>query len=479
MNKQAPLVVINIVGLTPSLLGAHTPHLNTLVRDGFLAQLDGSFPAVTCSAQASMLTGTPPARHGIVANGWYFRELAEIHFWRQSNHLVQGEKVWDTARRALPGFTCAQLFWWFNMYAAVEYAVTPRPMYPADGRKIPALYSQPAALKMELEQELGPFPLFHFWGPAADIRSSRWIAACARAVFDAKRPTLTLVYLPHLDYNLQRLGPEHPAIADDLRAIDAVAGELIEHVRDAGAEVMVLSEYGIEPAVGHVHINRVLRDHGLLAVHETLGWELLDAGASRAFAVADHQIAHVYVRQASDLAFVSRLLGNTPGINRVLDHTAQAAAGIGHARAGELLAVAEPGHWFTYYYWLHDARAPDFARTVDIHRKPGYDPVELFLDPDLRAPRLRIATRLAQKALGLRTLMDVIPLKPELVHGTHGRLATDPARGPLLIGTHKPLAAERYAITDVKDVILRHWTGTSAHGGRAAPTAASTDIGTT
>ncbi len=454
---MTPLVVINCVGLTPSLLGAHTPHLNALMRDGFMAHLDGSFPAVTCTAQASMLTGTEPSRHGIVANGWYFRELAEIHFWRQSNHLVLGDKVWDAARRALPDFTCAQLFWWFNMYAAVDYAVTPRPIYPADGRKIPGLYSQPAPLKTRLEERLGPFPLFNFWGPTADIKSSRWIADCAREVFDAHRPTLTLVYLPHLDYNLQRLGPESPAIAEDLRAIDQVAGDLIEHVRAAGADVMVVSEYGIEPATGHVHINRVLREHGLLAVHETLGFELLDAGASRAFAVADHQVAHVYVRHAADLARVARLLRTTHGIDRVLDRTAQAAMGVAHARAGELLAIAQPGHWFTYYYWLDDAYAPDFARTVDIHRKPGYDPVELFLDPELLAPKARIALRMLQKKLGFRALMDVIPLKPELVRGTHGRLSADPTSVPLLISTRKEFAAQRFAVTDVKSLILRHW----------------------
>ena len=465
---MTPLVVIDIAGLTPSLLGAHTPHLNALAHDGFMAPLDDSFPAVTCPAQATMLTGTTAAGHGIVANGWYFRDLAEIYFWRQSNQLAQGEKVWDAARRALPGFTCAQLFWWFNMHAAVDYAVTPRPIYPADGRKIPALYSQPAKLKTELEAKLGAFPLFNFWGPGADIKSSRWIAACAREVFDRHRPTLTLVYLPHLDYNLQRLGPNDPAIANDVRAIDAVAGELIAHVRAAGADVIVVSEYGIEAATGHVHINRRLREQGLLAVRETLGWELLDAGASRAFAVADHQLAHIYIKDSTDIARVARLLARTPGIAQVLDQAAQGRLGIGHARSGELLAVAEPGHWFTYYYWLDDARAPDFARTVDIHRKPGYDPAELFLDPDLRAPRLRIGARLLQKALGFRMLMDVIPLKPELVRGTHGRLAVDAAHGPLLIASRKELAAARFGMGDVKGLMLRHWFGAAAGIDRAS-----------
>lgn len=450
------LVVLNVVGLTPKLIGRDTPHLAALAREGFLAPLASAFPAVTCTAQASMLTGAPPRNHGIVANGWYFRELAEIFFWRQSNALVAGEKVWEAARRTVPGFTCAQLFWWYNMYAAVEYAITPRPIYPADGRKIPGLYAEPAGLQHQCEERFGPFPLFNFWGPGADIRSSRWIVECARYVLDRHRPTLTLVYLPHLDYNLQRLGPDDPAIARDLRAIDALAGPLVEHARANGADVLVVSEYGIERATGHVDINRVLRESGDVRVRETLGFELLDPGASRAFAVADHQVAHVYVRDRADVERVRLLLARTPGIERVLDAEGKRELALDHPRAGELVAVAEPGHWFTYYYWLDDAKAPDFARTVDIHRKPGYDPVELFLDPALRFPKLRIARRLAQKSLGMRMLMDVIPLAPELVRGTHGRLAADPTAGPLVIGSRREFAADGYAASDIKSLLLRH-----------------------
>ncbi|WP_177418690.1 alkaline phosphatase family protein [endosymbiont of Lamellibrachia barhami] len=449
-----PLVVIDIVGLTPALLGEETPHLNALVKDGFMATLEGVFPAVTCTAQASMLTGLPPSDHGIVANGWYFRDLAEIWLWRQSNHLVQGEKVWDAARSADAKFTCAKLFWWYNMYADVDWSATPRPIYPADGRKIPGIYTEPPALKQSLQEKLGPFPMFNFWGPASDIRSSAWIAQSAREVFDAHRPGLSLVYLPHLDYNLQRLGPDDPAIREDLRQIDQVAGELIEHVRAQGAEVMVVSEYGIEQVTGSIDINRILREAGFLRIQETLGWELLDPGASHAFAVADHQVAHVYLQQPSDLQTVKKLLEKTPGIERVLDAAGKKAFGIDHERAGELVAIAEPGHWFTYYYWLDENKAPDFAPTVDIHRKPGYDPAELFLDPKLRFPKLRITRRLLQKKLGFRTLLDVIPTHADQVQGTHGRLADDPKQGPLLIGSDRSLAADKYAMTDIKRLIL-------------------------
>ena len=229
-----PLVVINIVGLTPDLMGEHTPRLNDLVNDGFMATMSDVFPAVTCTAQVTMLTGKLPRDHGIVGNGWYFRDLAEVMLWRQSNQLVQAEQVWDTLRRGNPEFSCAQLFWWFNMYANVDYSVTPRPIYPADGRKLPGLYSSPADLQEKLQVRLGDFPLFNFWGPASDVRSSRWIAEAAREVFRAHRPCLQFVYLPHLDYNLQRLGPRHPDIGADVAAIDAVAGELIEYLRGEG-----------------------------------------------------------------------------------------------------------------------------------------------------------------------------------------------------------------------------------------------------
>ncbi|MBK1703007.1 alkaline phosphatase family protein [Halochromatium glycolicum] len=459
---RRPLVVIDVVGLTPAMLGPRAPHLTGLRDDGFMAPMDGVLPAVTTTAQASMLTGLTAAGHGIVGNGWYFRDLAEVWFWRQSNRLMQGEKVWETLRRKHPGFTCAKLFWWYNMYSSADWALTPRPVYPADGRKLPALYSQPANLSLEVEAELGSFPFFHFWGPKADIRASDWIADSAVLILRCKRPDLTLVYLPHLDYNLQRLGPDDPDIDKDIAAVDAAAGRVIAEARRIGAEVLVVSEYGIGATRAAVHINRSLREAGLLAVRDTrgvkgAGWELLDPGASRAFAVVDHQIAHVYIADPKDIEPVRRLLARQPGIAEVMGADDKVAAGIDHPRSGELVAVAAADYWFSYYYWLDDNRAPDFARTVDIHRKPGYDPVELFLDPALRWPKLKIAWRLAQKRLGVSTLLDVIPLRPELVRGSHGRLPDDPAQGPVLISSDAGLAVERLPMTGVHDLILRHY----------------------
>jgi predicted AlkP superfamily pyrophosphatase or phosphodiesterase len=299
--------------------------------------------------------------------------------------------------------------------------------------------------------------LFNFWGPKANIRSSRWIADCARYVYDTRRPTLTLVYLPHLDYNLQRLGPDHPDIQKDLREIDGVCGELIAHVQQDGARVIVLSEYGITPVSGTVHINRVLREAGLLRIKPEVGREMLDSGASEAFAVADHQIAHVYVRSPSRIPQVKQLLEGVSGIEAVLDEEGKRAHGLDHPRSGELVAISAADRWFSYYYWLDDARAPDFARTVDIHRKPGYDPVELFVDPMLRAPALKVGWTLTKKALGFRYLMDVIPLDASLVKGSHGRIIDSSAAGPLFISSEASLLPEGEVVAiQVKELALQH-----------------------
>ncbi len=450
-------VVINVVGLTPALVGEHTPNLKKLADRGGMQALHTVTPAVTCAAQATYLTGVTPGEHGIVGNGWFFRDLSEIWFWRQSNKLVQGEWVWEAARKRDSDFTCANMFWWYNMYLSADIGVTPRPMYPADGRKIPDCYAKPSELRDELTDKLGAFPLFKFWGPATDISSSQWIADATRHVMDTRSPTLTLVYLPHLDYNLQRLGPDHPDIAKDLAEVDAVCGQIIDRAAEDDARVVVLSEYGITPVSRPIHINRALREAGHIAVRVEMERELLDPGASSAFAVADHQVAHIYVRDEGDIPAIKSLIEALPGVEKVLDGEGKASAGLDHERAGELVAVSEADSWFTYYYWLDDARCPDFARTVEIHRKPGYDPVELFLDPALPFPKLSVIWRLVKKIMGFRTLMDVIPLDATLVKGGHGRPTDRDEDGPVIISSDPALAPTApVEATDVKDLILRH-----------------------
>jgi predicted AlkP superfamily pyrophosphatase or phosphodiesterase len=451
-------VVINAVGLSPSLISLEkTPRLEALARAGARATIGAVLPAVTTTVQSTYLTGKWPSEHGVVGNGWYFRETSEVRFWLQSNALVRGEKVWERAKRMDPSFTCCNMFWWYNMYSTADYSVTPRPMYPADGRKLPDVYAHPENLRRELQEKLGTFPLFNFWGPATDIKATRWIADASIEVDRKMNPTLTLIYLPHMDYVLQKEGPAGPGVANDLRELDAECGKLIDYYQGRGARVIVLSEYGITPVSRPVHLNRALREAGLLAVREEMGRELLDAGASAAFAVADHQIAHVYVREPERVAEVKRILQKVPGLAEVLDREGQKAIHLDHERSGELVCLAERDAWFTYYFWIDDAKAPDYARTVDIHRKPGYDPVELFLGPTLKAPKAKIGWTLAKKKMGFRTLMEVIPLDARLVKGSHGLAAARPEEGAVLLSSEKGLVAgDSVLATGVFDLMLRH-----------------------
>ena len=457
--------VLNVVGLTGSLVGPGTPRIAAFARAGAQAAVQPNLPAVTCTAQSTYLTGLQPAEHGVVANGWYDRTLAEVQFWKQSNHVVQGRKLWEELRELSPGFTCAKLFWWYNMYSTADWSITPRPMYPADGRKFFDIYSWPYAIREQIKTELGEFPFATFWGPAAGTQSpqggrdaaTRWIAESARWMERKFQPSLSLVYLPHLDYNLQRLGPAHPGIARDLTEIDQIVGDLIDFFLERGVQPVLVSEYGITAVDTPVHLNRLFRECGWLTIKEELGLELLDAGASRVFAVADHQVAHIYLRDAALEKEVRSNLEHEPGVEAVYDRKQLAALGLNHSRAGDLVAVARENAWFTYYYWFDDTKAPDFARCVDIHRKPGYDPVELFLDPRIPAVKLKIMWRLLQKKLGFRMLMDVIPLDATLVRGSHGRLPSKPVDGPVFISSRAELIATPcIQATDVYHLLKRH-----------------------
>ncbi|MEV4351205.1 nucleotide pyrophosphatase/phosphodiesterase family protein [Actinoplanes sp. NPDC049596] len=447
---MSALLVLDVVGLTPRLL-AHMPRLKAVAGQGFQAELGTVLPAVTCSAQSTFLTGALPSEHGIVGNGWYFRELGEVFLWRQHNALVGGEKLWDAARKVRPDYTVANVCWWYAMGARVDWTITPRPIYRADGRKDPDCYTYPPSL----HDELPPFPLFTYWGPGAGMPSSQWIVDAARHLLKTKQPDLTLVYVPHLDYDLQRFGPSAPQAAAAAAALDKVLAPLLDDAAARGITVVALSEYGITDVSRPVDINRMLRSEGLLEVYTQDGMEYLDPWVSRAFAVADHQVAHVYVRDPADIAAVAKLCAALPGVDQVIED--KAAAGLDHSRAGELVLVAQPDSWFTYYYWLDDAKAPDFARVVEIHRKPGYDPAELFFDPvNPGAAKRRAITAVARKKIGLRYVMDVVGLDAgaQAIRGSHGRLPDDPLDGPVLLCSAPACVPGRIAATEVKALLL-------------------------
>jgi predicted AlkP superfamily pyrophosphatase or phosphodiesterase len=454
---MSPLVLVNTVGLS----GRHVPlapGLQALAEAGWQRPLGEPLPAVTCTAQAGMLTGKLPREHGIVGNGWLYRDTMEVRFWQQSNHLLGAEPVYVTARRRAMArqrpFRCAKLFWWFNQGAAVDVSVTPKPHYGADGNKAFDILAYPDGLAERLTARLGAFPFPAFWGPMAGRASSRWIGRCAAEVLldAAGPPELTLVYLPHLDYDTQRLGPERCDWPRLLRELDDACAPILQAARQVGARVWIVNEYAHVQVERAVPINRHLREQGwLIARHGPFG-EQLDVYASRAFAVCDHQLAHVYVADGADVPRVHESLQGLEGLARLYGPAQRGEIGLDHARAGELIALAEPDAWFAYPFWLEDRRAPDYARTVDIHRKPGYDPCELFLDPRLWWAKGRVIRRLLQKKLGFRALFDVVPLDTGLVRGSHGLRQADAADRPIMIGDGPAPAAPEH--TSVRDLVL-------------------------
>ncbi len=453
-------VVINVVGLTKRLIGEHTPFIKSFLDQGKEATITPVLPAVTCSAQSTYLTGKHPSEHGIVGNGWYFKDECEVKFWKQSNKLVQSEKIWDKLKRKNPEFTCSNMFWWFNMYSTADYSVTPRPNYLADGRKTPDCYSHPAELRDTLQSQLGTFPLFHFWGPKTTIKSSQWIADATIKTDQLHDPTLTLVYLPHLDYNLQRHGLNFGIISKDLNEIDAVVKQLVEYYQKQNCNVILLSEYGITDVENPIHLNRVLRKEGYLQIRMERGLELLDAGASHAFAVADHQIAHIYLNDKSLKSKVKKLIENIDGVEKVLSEEEIADSHLNHERCGDLVVIADSNSWFTYYFWLDDKKAPDFARMVDIHKKPGYDPVEMLTDPKDLFVMLKVIGKLILKKLGFRTVMNIIPLNAQLVKGSHGRIPEDLEDYPIFITNSKTFDLKANIVaTKVFEALEKHVFG--------------------
>lgn len=431
-----PLVLLNCVGLTPRCIGKNTPNLNRIVSNGFMGPMAAALPAVTATAQVTMLTGRDPSEHGIVANGWYFRDLNEILFWRQSETLIQSPLVWEGTQ-----WKVLKHFWWYAMNTSAHATVTPRPVYHHDGSKSPGFYAWPPELKHELLARHGEFPLFQFWGPTAAIGSTRWIAESFCTAWEHQKPDLGMCYLPHLDYDLQRFGPTGAHVSRNVRELDECVGIITNRLAAFSPAMLVVSEYGLVPVEDAVFPNRVLRDEGFLNVSWNAAGELIDTGMSRAFAVCDHQLAHVYVKRKEDLARVRACLGKVPGISGTYQGAERSALGLDHERSGDLVVLSDSNRWFAFDYWLEDCRKPDFARSVEIHKKPGYDPRELFFDP--KGGKVRAAKALIKKKMGMRYVLDPCPLDPRMVRGSHGLLSQDPDDGPLVICSEKGLESDR------------------------------------
>lgn len=423
-----PLIVLNCVGLTPRHIGPHTPRLAAIARSGFMGPLQNTLPAVTTSSQTTMLTGVDPSGHGIVGNGWFFRDLNEILFWRQSESLVQAPMLW-----ANTNLKVLKHFWWYAMNTSTDWTVTPRPVYHHDGAKSPDFYAAPPHLKHLIATKHGTFPLFNFWGPTANHASTRWIAESFVTAFNATSPDLALCYLPHLDYDLQRFGATGPHLASNLAEIDRCVGIILDGLANTKHNTLIVSEYGISDVDRACYPNRALRESGLLQVTTNAAGELIDTGTSRAFAVCDHQLAHVYVKLPHDVPSVVDILRSLNGVQSVFAGRERASLGLDHPRSGEVILLSEPRSWFAFDYWQEDCLKPDFARSVEIHRKPGYDPRELFFDP--KGGRFRAAIALLRKKLGMRYILDPCPLDDTLVRGSHGLLASDPLDGAIIMGS--------------------------------------------
>lgn len=445
MSEFVPVVLLSIPGLRRIDL-PQMPALSKLFANGRVHDLAIPFPAVTWPVQAAMLTGELPNRHGVIANGFYWREKNEVEMWTADNRVVACPQIWD--RLGPAGLTSAAWFPMLSKRSKADFVCMPAPVHNPDGTESTWCYTQPQDFYRELLEALGPFPLHHFWGPLAGIQSSRWIAQSAVFATKRFRPDFFYVYFPHLDYAAQKFGPQSDAAVCAVAELDELLNSFFANIEQAygrSPHWLVASEYAIVD-VDHVTFpNRILREHGLLKVRSGDDGEYLDLKGSLAWALVDHQFSHVFVR-GSDPEIVSRvaaLFRAQPGFQCVLTAAEKPKWNIDHPRCGDLVLLSEPNSWQAYYWWLDDRHAPAFARTVDIHRKPGYDPVELHFDPATRS----------------------IPLDARLVRGSHGLSASGTGRAEILM-TSDPdwFHREEVGVTELFGAVLKHLVRMSDSG---------------
>ncbi len=435
-----PLILLSIPALREKDV-AVMPKLRSLMAGGGIANLKPSFPCVTCTVQTNMTTGVTPAEHGVVGNGFYWREKRKVEMWTAPNDCVERPQLWDLLSHHGRGLSSAI---WFPMHskgAEADFICTPAPIHNPDGSESLWCYTRPLELYGELRDALGHFPLMHYWGPMANGKATAWIADSAVAAARRWQPDFFYIYLPLLDYAPQRNGPESAAADAAVAELDGLIGRLAEGMNEAyGDEIvwMVAGEYTITPVDHVTYPNRVLREEGLLTVRETDDGEVIDFEQSQAFAMVDHQYSHIFVAGGDEkLAVrVAELFRGTPGVAEALVGTQRFRYGLEHARSGEVVLISTPRSWQAYYWWLEDDRAPRFARTVDIHRKPGYDPVELFFDPATKS----------------------IPLDATLVKGSHGAPAVDVSQHSVLLSSDPTLVpGPEIRDTDVFGIVLGHF----------------------
>ena len=397
------IIVIDIVGLESKHISEQTtPNIFKISQTGETRELQTVFPAVTCTVQSSLLSGSYPEVHGIISNGLYDRQHYSVSFWEQSSNLVQADRIWDVIKMHQNDSKTAVLFWQNTMYSNADFVLTPRPLHMED-KMIMWCYSKPPGSYEKLSDKIGKFDLTWYWGPLVSKRSSEWIEMATEYVLENEKPNFLFTYIPHLDYSFQRNGTSYKNLNDDLRFVDELVGKLVKKVSSLGmledTQFIIFSEYGFTDVNSDIPLNSIFRENDLVAVREIEGNEYLDLEHSNAFAMVDHQVAHIYVKENYSNQ-VTKILEGIKGIDMILDINLKQQYRINHQRSGDLIAISNKDKWFSYYWWFDQLKAPSFSRRVDIHRKPGYDPVELFFDPSTKS----------------------IPLNGKLVKGSHGRL---------------------------------------------------------
>jgi len=397
------IIVIDIVGLESKHISEQTtPNIFKISQTGETRELQTVFPAVTCTVQSSLLSGSYPEVHGIISNGLYDRQHYSVSFWGQSSNLVQADRIWDVIKMHQNDSKTAVLFWQNTMYSNADFVLTPRPLHMED-KMIMWCYSKPPGSYEKLSDKIGKFDLTWYWGPLVSKRSSEWIEMATEYVLENEKPNFLFTYIPHLDYSFQRNGTSYKDLKDDLRFVDELVGKLVKKVSSLGmledTQFIIFSEYGFTDVNSDIPLNSIFRENDLVAVREIEGNEYLDLEHSNAFAMVDHQVAHIYVKENYGNQ-VTKILEGIKGIDTILDNNLKQQFRINHQRSGDLIAISNKDKWFSYYWWFDQLKAPSFSRRVDIHRKPGYDPVELFFDPSTKS----------------------IPLNGKLVKGSHGRL---------------------------------------------------------
>ena len=426
------LLVIDIVGLSKNQFERLKPKNITSILDrGQFTSFESSFPAVTCSVQASIFSGTYPSEHGIIANGYYDKTFKQISFWEQPSDLVKRPRIWDTLKKNYSNFSTGLLFLQNSLYANSDIIVTPKPLH-LDQKITMWCYSKPKNFYEEISNEIGSFDLKSYWGPFSSIASSLWIIKSAKISIEKHQPDFLNVYLPHLDYAAQKFGPNSIEFENSVRELDLLIGDLLDFLNERFPnlyEILLLSEYSFNDVESSISPNTILRQFGFLDVNIIDGKEYIDFESSKAFAMVDHQISHVYIKSGYEKE-IYKIFKNQ-NIGEILDNDSKKKFHIDHPNSGDLILCSQPNSWFNYFWWEDEKFAPDFTFNVDIHRKPGYDPLELFLDYETKK----------------------ISHDTSLIRGSHGLIPVNPNDSPLIGTSFDSNLDGNISITKIKQII--------------------------